>query len=247
MQRNWIGASEGVALDFALDLPAGADAGTAHSLRQALAQRNAAVEVPPSSAQAPAGAEGAPPSIRVFTTRVDTVHGATFVAVSPDHPLVDAVLGGYVPCEGGEEALADVRAYVADARGKQQQQRRGDGEAAQPTGVRLGVRALHPITGEGVSVVVGDYVLGEYGTGAVMGVPAHDGRDWAVSALLNLPRRRVIVPARDGEEEEGEEGPCLADGVLCDSGDHTGLTSAEARARIAATAQERGVRAPAAV
>jgi leucyl-tRNA synthetase len=124
--------------------------------------------------------------ITVFTTRVDTLAGATYVVLAPEHPLVSKLEKGLA----GDEAQA-VRAYVELARRKSDLDRT---EAKTKTGVALGATAVNPINGDALPIWVADYVIGGYGTGAVMAVPAHDERDHAFAREYGLPIVRVIAP-----------------------------------------------------
>ncbi|QQR77566.1 MAG: class I tRNA ligase family protein [Candidatus Moraniibacteriota bacterium] len=168
-QRNWIGRSEGVIVKFYIrDIEKGVP--FSHS------------EVPESSPQAGEQEK----CIEVFTTRVDTIFGCTYVVVAPEHPLLKEK-------EIGIENLAEVREY-ADTVKKKTEQDRLDA-TKEKTGVKLeGVEAVNPFTGEGVPVFVADYVLGNYGTGAVMAVPAHDERDFEFAKKHGLPIRQSVAP-----------------------------------------------------
>ncbi|MFT5424822.1 MAG: leucyl-tRNA synthetase [Phycisphaerales bacterium] len=121
--------------------------------------------------------------LRVFTTRPDTVFGATYMVVAPEHPLVDAVLSN-----GQHPKLAE---YVAEARNRPDVDRQ---ESKEKTGVDTGVRAINPATGELIPVWAADYVLMGYGTGAIMAVPAHDQRDYEFAKVFGLPILDVIYP-----------------------------------------------------
>jgi len=127
-------------------------------------------------------------SLRVFTTRPDTLFGATYMVVAPEHPLVQAVLAS----PGERTDAAAVRAYVSAAKNKSDIERM---ESKQKSGVDLGVDAVNPATGEPIPVWVADYVLSGYGTGAIMAVPAHDDRDFEFAKAFNLPIVHVLVPA----------------------------------------------------
>lgn len=157
--------------------------------------------------------------IEVFTTRIDTLFGTVAVVVAPEH-------GWVRDC-----ADAEVQAYAARARSRTAVERMS---AKVRTGVPLGRTVPHPLTGEAVPVWVADYVIGDYGTGAVMCVPAHDERDFAFAAEVGLPVRQVVA----GPEQV--EGAFTDDGVLVDSGPFTGLTSAEARTALGAALAEVG-------
>jgi leucyl-tRNA synthetase len=129
--------------------------------------------------------EGHEGSIEVFTTRPDTLFGVTYVVLAPEHPLVERLLP-MLPNKGAVEA------YLSDTRKKTERER---SESKDKTGVALeDVLARNPATGEVVPVYVADYVLGSYGTGAVMAVPAHDERDAEFAAKHGLPVRHVVMP-----------------------------------------------------
>ncbi len=153
--------------------------------------------------------------VPVFTTRPDTLFGATFFVLAPEHPLVERI------------ANDEVREYV-----KRTAARRGEERAAEEvkTGVLTGHFATNPVNGERLPVYVADYVLMEYGTGAIMAVPAHDERDFEFAQAFDLPVRRVI------DEETN---------VLLDSGEFTGLPADEARTTIVQWLREEGRGAPA--
>ncbi|PSP45729.1 leucine--tRNA ligase [Halobacteriales archaeon QH_1_68_42] len=154
--------------------------------------------------------------VKVFTTRVDTVFGATFLALSPDHPLATALAAD-------DE---DVAAFVERARS-------AASDRADPGGVETDLRATHPFTGEELPVFVADYVLGDVGTGAVMGVPAHNVRDRSFARHHDLPVRQVVEPV-DGAATDPSAEPFTGDGMLTDSGEYDGLASSAARERLLA-------------
>lgn len=153
--------------------------------------------------------------IKVFTTRLDTICGTTFVVVSPE--MVKTWL------DGGWKTDVKVITYVENALKKQEQQRLE--EVKEKTGVKTDRVVINPVTGEKVPVFVGDYVLGNVGTGAVMGVPAHDERDFEFAKKHGLDIRFVV-------SEEADKAT-IDDGVLVNSGKYDGLTSKEAREKIA--------------
>ena len=162
--------------------------------------------------------QGAEAEIEVFTTRVDTIFGCTFVVIAPDHPLLDAM-----PIE--PERRAEIDAFAARVAKDQVQDR---GEEKDKEGLATGVSAVNPFTGEEVPVWVGNFVVKDYGTGAVMSVPGHDLRDNDFAKAYGLPIVPVICPPGGDEPEER----FTEDGVLAGSGDFTGLASAEARQRM---------------
>ncbi len=131
--------------------------------------------------------------LRVFTTRPDTLFGATYMVVAPEHPLVDAVLGKPL---GATDQVA-LSAYVAAARNRSDLERQ---QSKDKTGVFTGVLAKNPVTGESIPVWVADYVLMGYGTGAIMAVPAHDERDHEFATTFNLPIREVVKALDDSEK-----------------------------------------------
>lgn len=159
-------------------------------------------------------------TIDVFTTRVDTIFGCTYAVVAPEYWLIDAF-------KGRIENYKEVSAYAAKSRKKLERERMI--EEKKKTGVELkGIRATNPFTGESVPVFVADYVLGGYGTGAVMAVPAHDERDLAFAKQFNLPIKTSIVSSKGVSVAE-----CMTDdGVLVDSESFTGMDSATARTQM---------------
>jgi len=171
--------------------------------------------------------------IRVFTTRVDTIFGCTYVVLAPEHSLVSRI--------AAPERRAEVDAFVARMKSMDVAQRTGEG--AEKEGVYTGASAVNPYTGERVPVWIANFVLAEYGTGAVMSVPAHDERDFEFARKYRIPIRVVIQPAAGERLPAGDrlERAFTEDGVLADSGSFSGLGSAEARRRMAAWAQERGL------
>ncbi len=212
-QRNWIGRSRG--LEFALPV-----AGMAET------------------------------SVRVFTTRPDTIFGMTFVVLAPQHPLIAQI---------AERADAGRRATIA-AYQEEVAQREANAAAnaaisavteiatAQiaprpTTGVFSGAYAIHPITGERIPIWIAEYVLLEYGTGAIMAVPAHDERDLAFARAMGLPVRPVIVPA-DAAANADEYAAFTEPGVLAQSGEYTGMTTAQASEAIGAWFAARGLGQP---
>ncbi len=160
------------------------------------------------------GVEG----IRVFTTRPDTLFGATFMVLAPEHPLVAQLTT--------DEQRAEVDAYVTAARRQTEIDRLStEGEK---TGVFIGAHAVNPMTNERIPIWIADYVLPGYGTGAIMAVPAHDERDYAFAEKFGLPIRYVVAPA-SGELPDGEAFVAhTSDEVLIDSGEFTGMPAAEA-------------------
>jgi len=157
----------------------------------------------------------------IFTTRADTLFGVTFVSIAAEHPLVDALAAA-----GGHGH--SVRDFVARIR-RQDSTERAQGKE----GVFTGCHAIHPLTGQSVPVYVANFVLMGYGTGAVMAVPAHDQRDFEFAKAHNVPLKVVVHPSDKELHAEGLVAAFEDDGVLRDSGEYTGLTSSDARARMA--------------
>ncbi|HYK52931.1 MAG TPA: leucine--tRNA ligase, partial [Candidatus Eremiobacteraceae bacterium] len=174
------------------------------------------------------GVEGLEDSISVFTTRLDTVSGATFIAIAAEHPLVEEII------RGKSEASA-VREFVGSIKDKSELERT---HTMEKQGVFSGGYATHPLTGERVPIWVTNYVLATYGSGAVMGVPAHDERDLEFARAHHLKVATVIAPSAT-ERRHVEDVAFIDDGVLVDSGEFSGLTSVQARKAIAELLIER--------
>jgi len=177
--------------------------------------------------------EDASTDIEVFTTRIDTIYGATFVLLGPEHPVVSKLA----------EKTADPAAFRKQVQTFRTQDRaaRVSGEIDKQ-GFDTGFRAINPFTRQPVPIWVANFVLGDYGTGAVMAVPAHDQRDFEFARKFNLPIRIVIVP-ENGEAPNADTMPQAADayGRTVESGEFTGLSSDDAQKRMIAFAKERGI------
>jgi len=189
MQRNWIGRSEGVQMDFAI--------------------------------------EGSDETLTIYTTRPDTLMGVTYMAVAAEHPLAlraakdNPELAAFIEeCRQGGTSEADI-------------------ELMEKRGHRLGINALHPISGEAVPVFAANFVLMGYGTGAVMAVPGHDQRDWEFAHRYGIPLKQVITAA-DGSATSIEQAAYTEKGTLINSGQFDGLGSAEAFEAIADHLQQAG-------
>ncbi len=166
--------------------------------------------------------------IRVFTTRVDTIYGCTYVVVAPEHPLINQQL---TINSQGIKNKAEVKGYLEKTKKKTDLERTA--LSKEKTGVILeGIEAIHPFTAERLPVYMADYVLESYGTGAVMGVPAHDERDFEFAKKYDLSIQSVIAPPRG--QQPVQDQPFIDDGVLIDSKEFTGLTSQEAREKMTA-------------
>ena len=185
MQKNWIGRSEGLQIEFEI--------------------------------------EGSGEKITVFTTRADTLFGTRFICLAPKHPLAEILL------EGRRCELEKIREHY--------------GKMEEKHGLFTGHYAINPANGERLPVYVANFVLMEYGTGAVMSVPAHDQRDFEFAQKYGLPIKTVIRPAgflADIKPLAGPERAFEDDGVLVESGRFSGLESGEARRRIAEYIESKG-------
>ena len=167
----------------------------------------------------------------VFTTRPDTLFGATFFVLAPEHPDLDRLIAG-------TEVEEAVREYVNRV-SRETPGERAEGDRPK-TGVALGKTVTNPVNGEEIPMFVADYVLMDYGTGAVMAVPAHDERDYGFAREFGLPIRRVI----EGEDSEGEADgdglPYTGDGPMVDSGRFDGLNNREAYPEIVSWLESEG-------
>ncbi len=207
MQRNWIGRSEGAEVVFPIVPPEPAP--------------------PPPELRAANGAE----TIRVFTTRPDTLFGATYMVLAPEHPLVDRLT---TPAQ-----RPAVEAYRAAAARKSDLERTE--LAREKTGVFTGAHALNPATGARIPIWIADYVLLSYGTGAIMAVPAHDTRDLEFADKFQLPVVQVVQPPDPATDWRG----FVDDGTAVNSANAEisldGLPTAEAKRRITAWLEAKGL------
>ena len=168
--------------------------------------------------------------LRVYTTRPDTLFGATYMVVSPEHPYIDQFkdeISNY-------DTIMEYRAMAA---------RKSDFErtelAKDKTGVQIeGIRAVNPVNGKEIPIWVSDYVLMSYGTGAIMAVPAHDGRDWDFAKKFGLPIIEVVAGGKDVQEEVYTD---VEEGVLVNSDFLNGLSVADAKKKITAWLEEQGI------
>jgi leucyl-tRNA synthetase len=206
MQRNWIGRSDGTLVDFKLDY------GPSHH------------------GFGPAGS-----TITVFTTRLDTIFGATSIQLAPEHPIV-ADLAAENP---------DLRAEVDHLIGEQRRAREsGDIGEIEKHGVPTGRYAINPFNNERIPVWVANYILMDYGTGAIMSVPAHDERDYDFAKKYKLEIRLVILPMCNDPEETMTEPPMpfvAHDGMVINSGVYSGMSCADAVNKMTAYAEQKGI------
>jgi leucyl-tRNA synthetase len=229
MQRNWIGRSEGAEIQFDLE-----DASTAHEDEDKA--RKPGTALLPASDQVKSTGQ----KIAVFTTRVDTIYGATSLQLAPEHPLVKEMAAA-------DPSLAESVASLLDQQKKAREA--GDVGAIEKHGVFTGHYAINPFNQERLPVWVGNYILLDYGTGAIMSVPAHDERDFEFAKKYDLEMKVVILPRNSNAvAENGDREPLLPftteDSLLMNSGDFSGLGCQEAQTKMAAFAQEHGFGKP---
>ena len=173
--------------------------------------------------------DGSDHLIKVFTTRPDTLFGATFLVLAPEHKLVKEIMT--------DEQKDLVSAYCEQAMRRSEIERQGDKEK---TGVFTGAYAINPATGAKMPVWIADYVLGNYGEGAVMAVPAHDERDYEFARKYELPIVKVIDPTEDIDDDDLIDF-YSGEGTLINSGDFNGISTSDAREQIVAWLEERGI------
>jgi leucyl-tRNA synthetase len=169
--------------------------------------------------------------LRVFTTRPDTVFGATFMVVAPEHEIVQKIVA--------PEQRAAVAAYIERTKAETEIERLSTEH--EKTGVFSGTYAINPFTQERIPIWIADYVLATYGTGAIMAVPAHDSRDFEFARKYKLPIRRVISVRHEARDEPLDQAFEAYDGVLVNSGPFNGLSVKEAIERISADAERKGI------
>src|SRR5271165_3432525 len=209
MQRNWIGRSEGTLVDFKLDY-----------------------------AEDHRGFGPGGSTISVFTTRVDTIFGATSVQLAPEHPIVSDLVAE------NHDLRVKVDQLIAEQRKAKEA---GDIGEIEKHGVPTGRFAINPFNGEKIPVWVANYILMDYGTGAIMSVPAHDDRDYEFAKKYNLEIRLVVLPISNDPEETVTEPrlPFIAhEGMLINSGRFSGLECADAIKKMSAYAEEKGFGKP---
>jgi leucyl-tRNA synthetase len=215
-QRNWLGRSEGAEIRFRAPHP----------------ERNRAPHPERNRAPHPERSEGST-AIKVFTTRPDTIFGATFMVLAPEHPLVDAFTTN--------DCRSEVNAYRKMVAAKDLVSRKvGEREK---TGVFTGGYVTNPATGKSIPVWIADYVLMEYGTGAIMAVPGHDERDFEFARRYRLPIVRVVAEPTQGGGEDAPLTEAYVDnenGILVNSGRFEGLKVPEAKRAITAWLAELG-------
>ena len=171
--------------------------------------------------------------IAVFTTRPDTVYGVTYVVLAPEHPLTPEVTTA--------EQKAAVEAFIDEIKGESEIERTAEDKPKR--GILTGGKAINPFNGAEVPILIADYVLYEYGTGAVMGVPAHDVRDFKFATEKGLPIKTVIVPPDTDDVGANGGSPSAAytyPGTIANSGQFDGMPSVEGKAKIIEYAEQQG-------
>ena len=224
MQRNWIGRSEGAEIQFELEDPASAPDDEEKARKSGTAILPAREDV-----------KGTGKTIAVFTTRVDTIYGATSLQLAPEHPLVKEMAAENPGLSDAVAALLEQQRKAREA---------GDVGEIEKHGVFTGHYAINPFNSERLPVWVGNYILLDYGTGAIMSVPAHDDRDYEFAKKYGLEIRVVILPRHGLSGEDGQREPLLPytteDSLLINSGEFNSLGNAEAQHRMAAYAEQHG-------
>ena len=234
MQRNWIGRSQGATVEFALEDPAQAS-------DEESARRHGKAPLPAIEGFNLARFREAKSKVAVFTTRIDTIYGATSVQLAPRHPLVKEFT------EDNERLRAEVATLL-----EEQNTAREDGAVAaiEKRGVFTGRYAINPFNLERLPIWVANYILQEYGTGAVMSVPAHDARDYEFAKQNGLEIRVVVLPRRtgeptaDGQPQEAGLPYVDEDSLLINSGDYSSMGCEEAQQKMTAFAQKNGFGEP---
>jgi len=162
-----------------------------------------------------------PKRLKIYTTRPDTLMGATYLAVAPDHPLAKQAAKDNLEISAFIESCQGVRMVEAEI------------ATMEKRGIDTGLKAIHPISGEEIPVWIANFVLMQYGSGAVMSVPAHDQRDWEFAKKYDLPLKDVIKPAKENAHDFAKSA-YTGEGVLIHSGEFDGLSSADAKRKITA-------------
>ncbi|GGG97937.1 leucine--tRNA ligase [Silvibacterium dinghuense] len=222
MQRNWIGRSEGAEVEFGIE-----DASSAPGDEP----RKGTSVLP-----ALEGVKLLQEKITVFTTRIDTIYGATSVQLAPEHPVAKQFAAADAELAASVENLIAQQALAREV---------GDIGNIEKHGVFTGHYAVNPFSGERLPIWVANYILADYGTGAIMSVPAHDERDYEFAQKYGLEVRIVILPRRVTDPSTGkEEEPMLPytaeDSLLINSGEFNTLGNEEAQHKMAAFADEHG-------
>jgi leucyl-tRNA synthetase len=228
MQRNWIGRSEGAEVRFELE-----DWTSVPDDERRSRKGTAILPADPA-------VKGMGRQIAVFTTRIDTIYGATSLQLAPEHPVVRDMCAVDPGLEQSVSELLDQQRKAREA---------GDVGAIEKHGVFTGHYAINPFNGERLPVWVGNYILLDYGTGAIMSVPAHDERDYEFAQKYGLGIRIVVLPRRkEGADEDSEPESLLPfteeDSLLINSGDFSSMGCREAQHAMSAFAEKHGFGKP---
>ncbi|MBL0387322.1 leucine--tRNA ligase [Tumebacillus sp. ITR2] len=172
--------------------------------------------------------DGRDDTLTVFTTRPDTVYGVSYVVLAPENELVQKLIEGY-------EQGAEVQAFINQVRKASDIERTSTD--AEKVGIFTGAHAVHPLTGEKLPIWIANYVLPDYGTGCVMGVPAHDERDFEFASKYSLP----IIPVIDPGHQEALTAAFTEDGVLINSAEFNGMPNSEALVKITELLEQKGI------
>ncbi|HLA85020.1 MAG TPA: leucine--tRNA ligase [Thermoguttaceae bacterium] len=226
LQRNWIGRSEGAEVDFFIDDAASEDGRPSREQFADWANDRDEMGFPK---------KAGPDVIRVYTTRPDTLFGATYMVIAPEHPFVRRLTQ--------PERAEAVEAYCQGAARKSDMDRTD--LAKEKTGVFTGSYAINPVNGKAVPIWIADYVLISYGTGAIMAVPAHDTRDFEFAEKFKIPIIAVVDPGKsdlvDREKVLAGRQCSIEDGTAINSGSFNGLSTADFKAKISADLAKRGL------
>jgi leucyl-tRNA synthetase len=237
-QRNWIGRSVGALVKFQIweEGEEGEDGGKEsgeegereNGEEGGKGEGSVTSPLSPSSlSPSSLSPSSLPPNIEVFTTRVDTIYGVTFMVIAPEHELVDVIT---TPEQRGE-----IDAYIAMTQKKSERDRMSDVKTV--SGAFTGAYVINPFNGEKVPVYIADYVLAGYGTGAVMAVPSGDQRDWNFAKHFNLP----IIPILDAQKDIETQADATKEGHYINSGIINGLTFHEANKVLIQFLEEKGI------
>ncbi|MFP6753390.1 MAG: leucine--tRNA ligase [Pirellulaceae bacterium] len=210
LQRDWIGQSHGAEVDFFI--------GPEDSFEQWKRER----------AESSFPRKPDDSVLRIYTTRPDTLFGATYMVLAPEHPFVQRLTTS--------AQRDDVEAYCQKTASKSDRERTEENQGK--TGVFTGATAINPVNGEPIPIWIADYVLASYGTGAIMAVPAHDDRDHEFAIQFELPIVTVVEPV---DQADVDPGTCFSgEGLAVHSGPYDGLSTAEFKQQIARSLQEQG-------